>query len=295
MTPLPPPYLDRKKRDVPDLEKIWSFINPMMLYVRHLGFRGNFEKKLAERDPKALELKSQVDAVKNEAKKFMKVKALWQFFEAEAEGNSIHLFETGKTPSQTRVRDSGTWGSRGADPSSGALEAPEVRSEKPLHTFTFPRQKANGLCLSDYVLPSKEGVRDHIAVFVVTAGKGIMEQAQSWKEKGDYLKSHTLQALAIETAEGCAEWLHQRIREDWGFADPTDMTMLARFQARYRGKRYSPGYPACPDLEDQKGIFKLLRPEDIGVHLTEGMMMDPEASVSAFVFSHPQCQYFSTL
>ena len=129
MTPLPPPYLDRKKRDVPDLEKIWSFINPMMLYVRHLGFRGNFEKKLAERDPKALELKSQVDAVKNEAKKFMKVKALWQFFEAEAEGNSIHLFETGKTPSQTRVRDSGTWGSRGADPSSGAMEASEMRNE----------------------------------------------------------------------------------------------------------------------------------------------------------------------
>src|SRR3989338_3446202 len=174
MTPLPPPYLDRKKRDVPDLEKIWSFINPMMLYVRHLGFRGNFEKKLAERDPKALELKSQVDAVKNEAKKFMKVKALWQFFEAEAEGNSIHLFETGKTPSQ----------------SSGALEAPEVRSEKPLHTFTFPRQKANGLCLSDYVLPSKEGVRDHIAVFVVTAGKGIMKQAQSWKEKGEIGRAH---------------------------------------------------------------------------------------------------------
>jgi 5-methyltetrahydrofolate--homocysteine methyltransferase len=71
------------------------------------------------------------------------------------------------------------------------------------------------------------------------------------------------------------------------------MTMLDRFQARYRGKRYSPGYPACPALEDQTGIFKLLRPEEIGVNLTEGFMMEPEASVSALVFHHPDCTYFS--
>jgi 5-methyltetrahydrofolate--homocysteine methyltransferase len=101
-----------------------------------------------------------------------------------------------------------------------------------------------------------------------------------------------LQALAIETAEAAAEWLHRRIREDWGFPDPADMTMLERFQARYRGKRYSFGYPACPRLEDQAGIWKLLRPEEIGVALTEGFMMEPEASVSALVFHHPDCTYF---
>ena len=68
--------------------------------------------------------------------------------------------------------------------------------------------------------------------------------------------------------------------------------MADRFVSRYRGKRYSFGYPACPNLEDQAGIWLLLRPEDIGVHLTEGMMMDPEASVSALVFQHPDCTYF---
>ena len=71
------------------------------------------------------------------------------------------------------------------------------------------------------------------------------------------------------------------------------MTMAQRFTSRYRGKRYSFGYPACPDLEDQAGIWKILKPEEIGVQLTEGFMMDPEASVSALVFQHPDCTYFS--
>ena len=97
----------------------------------------------------------------------------------------------------------------------------------------------------------------------------------------------------IETAEGCAEWIHRRIREDWGFADPSTMTMQERFTSRYRGKRYSFGYPACPNLDDQQGIWKLINPDEIGVQLTEGMMMEPEASVSALVFHHPDCSYFT--
>jgi 5-methyltetrahydrofolate--homocysteine methyltransferase len=79
----------------------------------------------------------------------------------------------------------------------------------------------------------------------------------------------------------------------WGFPDPVRLSMKDRFAARYRGKRYSFGYPACPDLDDQAAIFDLLRPEEIGVRLTDGMMMDPEASVSAIVFHHPDCRYFS--
>jgi 5-methyltetrahydrofolate--homocysteine methyltransferase len=113
------------------------------------------------------------------------------------------------------------------------------------------------------------------------------------KQRGDYFLAHGLQALAIETAEGCAEWLHRRIREDWGIPDPPSMTMQERFTSRYRGKRYSFGYPACPNLDDQQGIWTLLHPEDIGVELTEGMMMEPEASVSALVFQHPDCAYFT--
>ncbi len=255
-------YLDRKVRLVPDLREVWSYINPFMLFGRHMGYRGDFEKHLAAREPKAVELFDEMEEVKNEAATFMKVRAVWQFFEAEAEGESLHLFGAGE--------------------------------EKPLLTWSFKRQKAGDqLCLSDYVLPSKDGKRDHLAVFVVTAGEGIRERAEKAKHDGYYFKSHGLQALAIETAEACAEWLHRRIREDWGFPDPPETTMAQRFTSRYRGKRYSFGYPACPNLEDQAGIWKLLRPEEIGIQLTEGFMMDPEASVSALVFQHPDCAYFS--
>jgi 5-methyltetrahydrofolate--homocysteine methyltransferase len=167
-------------------------------------------------------------------------------------------------------------------------------ASEPLHTFRFKRQLGGDfLCLSDYVLAPKQGKRDHLALFVVSAGEGVRERSEKAKNEGYYLTSHALQALAIETAEACAEWLHRRIREDWGFPDPPEMTMAQRFTSRYRGKRYSFGYPACPDLDDQAPLWKLLRPEEIGVELTEGMMMDPEASVSALVFQHPDCTYFS--
>jgi 5-methyltetrahydrofolate--homocysteine methyltransferase len=254
--------LERKVRLVPDLRDVWSYINPFMLFGRHLGYRGNFEKHLAAREAKAVELYQQMEEVKNEALGYMKVRAVWQFFEAEAEGGAIHLF------------------------------APN--GKEPLHTWQFKRQKGGDqLCLSDYVLDPQGGKRDHVAVLVVTAGEGIRARAEEAKQRGYYFKSHGLQALALETAEACAEWLHRRIREDWGFPDPPEMTMAQRFTSRYRGKRYSFGYPACPDLEDQAGIWKLLRPEEIGVQLTEGFMMDPEASVSALVFHHPDCAYFS--
>src|SRR5712671_6361249 len=254
--------LERKVRLVPDLREVWSYINPFMLYGRHMGFRGDFEKRLEERDPKAVELFESMEEVKKEAAEFMKIRAVWQFFEAEAAGESLHLFAPG--------------------------------GEQALHTFRFPRQgQGDYLCLSDYVLPAQSGQRDHVALFVVTAGEGIRNRAEKAKNEGYYFKSHGLQALAIEAAEGCAEWLHRRIREDWGFPDPPEMTMAQRFTSRYRGKRYSFGYPACPNLEDQAGLWKLLKPEEIGVELTEGFMMDPEASVSALVFHHPDCVYFN--
>jgi len=260
--PIPTPNtLERKLRLVPDLRDVWSYINPFMLYGRHLGFRGDFEKTLANRDPKALELFEGMEEVKKEAAEFMKIRAIWQFFEAEPDGESIHLFSPG--------------------------------AKEPIHTFRFARQRQGDyLCLSDYVLPPQQGRRDHLALFVTTAGEGVRERSEIAKNEGYYFKSHGLQALAIETAEACAEWLHRRIREDWGFPDPPEMTMAQRFVSRYRGKRYSFGYPACPNLEDQAGIWKLLKPEEIHVQLTEGFMMDPEASVSALVFHHPDCTYF---
>lgn len=128
---------------------------------------------------------------------------------------------------------------------------------------------------------------------VVTAGHGVRELSTAWKDQGDYLRSHALQSVALEVAEGLAERVHHMMRDIWGFPDSAQMTMKQRHGARYQGIRVSFGYPACPDLEDQGPLFKLLQPEDIGVELTEGFMMEPEASVSAMVFSHPQAKYFN--
>jgi 5-methyltetrahydrofolate--homocysteine methyltransferase len=262
--PIPPaPCLDRRVREVPHLAEIWSYINPFMLYGRHLGFKGNFEKCLQDRDPKALSLFHEVEEVKRYAASFMRVRAVWRYFEVERDGNAVLLFEPGGTA--------------------------------PIERIVFGRQpKEDGLCLSDYVLdPDDNGRRDHIAAFVVTAGEAIRARSEEAKARGEFFLAHALQALAIESAEGAAEWLHRRIREDWGFPDPPTMTMQERFTSRYRGKRYSFGYPACPNLDDQVILWRLLQPGEIGVELTEGMMMEPEASVSALVFHHPDCAYFT--
>jgi 5-methyltetrahydrofolate--homocysteine methyltransferase len=262
------PDLERHVLEIKDLDEIWSYINPQMLYGKHLGFRGRFKDLLAAGDKKAVELEEKIERVKEECRRgAMHVRVLWQFFEVESSGNQLHIF-AGR------------------------------HSAAPIETFTFPRQrKEEGLCLSDFVLPpitnAGEMQRDHVAMFVTTAGEGIRALAEAAKQQGEYLRSYALQALALETAEAAAEWLHERLRAAWGFADPEGTPRQALFGARYRGKRYSFGYPACPDLESQAGLFELLRPEAIGVELTEGYMMEPEASVSALVFHHPDAAYFS--
>jgi 5-methyltetrahydrofolate--homocysteine methyltransferase len=267
-----PPVEDPERHifEIKDLDEIWSYINPQMLYGRHLGFRGRFEQLLASGDSKAVELEEKVEQIKDECRRgAMHARAVWQFFEVESEENRINVFA-----------------GRG--------------SKDPIETFEFPRQaKPDGLALGDLVLPPIRGergqviMRDHIAVFVTTAGQGIAELAEAAKARGEYLRSYGLQVLALETAEATAEWLHSRLRSEWGFPDPETLSRQALFQGRYRGKRYSFGYSACPDLESQAGLFRLIRPEGIGVQLTEGFMMDPDASVSALVFHHPDATYFS--
>jgi len=252
------------------LDTIWSYINPQMLYGRHLGFKGRFLELLEAGDHKAKEMEAQIEALKEECRAgLMRAAVVWQFFEAEGEGNRIHIF--------------------GGDDRT-----------RPIATFAFPRQrKPDGVSIADLVLPPQRDTqgriirRDTIGIFVTTAGTGIRERADLLRARGEYLKSYALQALALETAEGAAEWIHARMRALWGFPDPSELSRKEIYQAHYRGKRYSFGYPACPDLESQAVLFSLLRPEEIGVELTEGFMMEPEASVSALVFHHPDAAYFS--
>ncbi|WP_338868192.1 methionine synthase [Myxococcus stipitatus] len=269
----PAPDWERHVLTNTPLDHIWKFINPVMLYGRHLGLRSSSralgtpaEAELAktEEGRKALALKEAVEELKGMLRGgLMHARAVFQFFKAGSDGNRVVLFD-------------GVTGREAA-------------------SFEFPRQeREGGLCLADYLRPLENGVpSDNVAMFVVTAGSGIRELSESLKAKGEFLKMHAVQALALETAEGYAELLHTQLRSMWGTPDRQDMTMLERFRAEYSGKRYSFGYPACPRLEDQSKLFAALRPEEIGVQLTDGCMMEPEASVSAIAFHHPQASYFS--
>jgi 5-methyltetrahydrofolate--homocysteine methyltransferase len=254
-----PPDLDRHVlRDIP-LPHVYPYLNLQMLYGKHLGLRGPVVRLLEEGDAKAVELREVVEGLKAEAARegLLRAHAVYRWFRARATGETLTLYGPAGEP-------------------AGA--------------FTFPRQaEGERLCLTDYV---RDDGDDHVALFAVTCGAGVRERAAAWKERGDYLRSHALQALAIECAEATAEWLHARLRTLWGFPDPPELTVADKLKARYRGIRVSFGYPACPELADQATLWRLLRPEEIGVTLTEGFMMDPEASVSALVFHHPAAKYF---
>jgi len=257
--PAPPDLESHVLRQVP-LGQIYPYVNLQMLYGKHLGLRGLVSRLLEEGDPKARELHEVIEALKAEAVRdgLLRADGVYRWFRARAEGETIRLF--------------------GSDSSE-------------VGRFTFPRQPAGErLCLADYV---RDDAEDWVALFAVTCGAGVRELAQRDKEQGAYLRSHALQALAIECAEAFAEMLHARLRTLWGFPDPPDVTIADRIKGRYRGVRVSFGYPACPDLADQATLWRLLRPDaTIGVKLTDGFMMDPEASVSALVFHHPAAKYF---
>ena len=159
--------------------------------------------------------------------------------------------------------------------------------------FTFPRQrKDRHLCIADFFRSTDSGDADYAAFHVVTMGADatVHERELFAADRyHDYLLAH---GLAVEMTEALAEYWHHRIREEWGFVDQDGPTLQGLFRQQYRGSRYSWGYPACPDLEEQVKLVELLDLERIGVHLTEEFQLDPEQTTSAIVVPHPEAKYF---
>ncbi|MFB4163443.1 methionine synthase [Alteribacillus sp. JSM 102045] len=243
------------------------YVNLQMLMGKHLGLQGKVSRLLNEKNEKAVALKEKVDHLMDRAKKenLLKAHGMYRFYPAQSDGNEIFIYN-------------------------------HPEEKKILERFSFPRQpRAPHLCLADFIRPVNSGEMDYVGFLTVTAGEGVREMSAAAKENGDYLFSHLVQAAALELAEGFAERIHQMMRDQWGIPDSPEMTMEERFAAKYQGIRVSFGYPACPELEDQAKLFRLLRPEKIGVQLTDEFMMEPEASVSAMVFAHPEARYFSVL
>jgi 5-methyltetrahydrofolate--homocysteine methyltransferase len=160
--------------------------------------------------------------------------------------------------------------------------------------FTFPRQRRDRhLCLSDFVRPRGGGEIDVVAFHVVTMGNRISEAANELFAKDAYREYLEIHGLSVQLTEALAEYWHARIRSEWGFDGEDSPDLDAIFRQEYRGSRYSFGYPACPDLEDQTQLMGLLRPERIGVELSEEFQLHPEQSTSAIIMHHPEAKYFN--
>ena len=161
--------------------------------------------------------------------------------------------------------------------------------------FTFPRQRRDRhLCLSDFFRPEDSGETDVVAFHVVTMGSHVSEVTCELFARDAYRDYLELHGLSVQLTEALAEYWHARVRAELGFAaeDSGDLSAVLSKQA-YRGSRYSFGYPACPNLEDQAMIMDLLQPGRIGVELSEEWQLHPEQSTSAIIVHHPEAKYFA--
>jgi 5-methyltetrahydrofolate--homocysteine methyltransferase len=160
--------------------------------------------------------------------------------------------------------------------------------------FTFPRQRRDRrLCIADFFRPVSSGEQDVIGMHVVTMGLAASEATARLFADNRYREYLELHGVTVEMAEALAEYWHRRVRQELGIAGDDAADMEDLFDQGYRGSRYSFGYPACPDLEEQTKLFELLQPERIGVELSEEFQLHPEQSTSAIIVHHPEAKYFN--
>ena len=261
--PEPPFWGPRSIARVP-VKALVPYLNERMLYQFHWGFRKDGRTLDEFRAWAHRELRPTLQRILDTAiqQDILVPQAAYGYWKCAAEGNDVILFAE-----------------------DGASEVAR---------FTFPRQnKEGGLCIADFFRDVGDNERDVIGLQVVTMGPRASDAAREWFAENRYRDYLYLHGLSVEMAEAMAEYLHKRIRAELGFAAEEARDIEALFQQGYRGSRYSFGYPACPNLADQRALLALLQAEEIGVSLTEEDQLDPEQSTSAIVVTHPQAKYFS--
>ena len=170
---------------------------------------------------------------------------------------------------------------------------------KRLAKFHFLRQqgdKSDGVnrSLADFIAPKESGLADYIGAFAVTVGHGVEEFAKSFEEANDDYNAIMGKALGDRLAEAFAEYLHHRVRREWGYGRNENLTNDELIREKYRGIRPAAGYPACPDHTEKQLLWKLLEVENYtGIKLTESCAMWPASSVSGLYFAHPEAKYFA--
>ncbi|MBK7934665.1 MAG: methionine synthase [Acidobacteria bacterium] len=262
------PFYGSKVVEIGDLTKVFDFINETALFKGQWQYKQGKSSKEEYAEllkttvyPKFAEIKAQ--AIRE---KLLEAKLVYGYFPCQSSGNDVIIYQEDEKTERMR--------------------------------FTFPRQAVEQrggkkLCLADYFASVDSGKTDVVAFDLVTMGRKASEHSAKLFKSDNYTDYLLFHGLSVESAEALAEMWHKRIREELGI-DENDSPELAKlFHQGYQGSRYSFGYPACPRIEDQTKLFELLRPERIGVELTDEFMLEPEQSTSAIVVHHPDAKYFN--
>jgi 5-methyltetrahydrofolate--homocysteine methyltransferase len=248
-----------------DLDQIYPFINKVALYRGQWQFKQGamsdeeFEHQLEDTvGPIFRRLTQQC-----KAERILQPAVVYGYFPCNSDGNDLIIYSP-------------------------------TDHDREIERFTFPRQSSRKrLCISDFFKDVSTGVKDVVAFHCVTVGKSATEAAHKLYQANQYTEYLYLHGLSVETAEALAELWHKRIRQELGIGNDDSPRTRELFTQKYRGSRYSFGYPACPDMSDQEKLFRLIDPARIGCTLTDNWQIDPEQSTSAIVVHHPEAKYFN--
>lgn len=260
-----PPFWGARVIARAPVDALLPFLNDRMLFQFQWGYRKDGRSledymTWARRELRPV-LKRMLDVCKQQD--VLRPQAVYGYWPANAEGNDVILFDA-----EDHDREVGR--------------------------FTLPRQaREGGLCIADFLRDVSSGQRDVLGMQIVTMGQQVADVAREWFADNRYQDYLYLHGLGVELTEALAEYVHKRIRGELGFGHEDDRDMAKMLQQGYRGSRYSFGYPACPNLEDQHHLLKLLNAEQIGVDFSDEFQLHPEQSTSAIVLHHPQAKYFS--
>ena len=256
-----PPFLGSRVARGLALDDIAAYLNETALFRNQWGFRPeDGENDAAFKDRVRALLREQLARAK--AEQLLVPQVVWGHFAANADGDDLVLFDD---ESRTSER----------------------------HAIPVPASERRAVAVHQRLLPpGLVGEPDWASFMVVTMGARVSEEAPRLFGDDEYQRYLYLHGLGVEMAEALAEYWHRRIREELGFADEDGPTLTGLFRQKYRGGRYSWGYPACPDLEDNAKVVELLEGGRIGVEVSEGFQLDPEQTTTAIVCHHPQAKYF---
>jgi 5-methyltetrahydrofolate--homocysteine methyltransferase len=263
--PIPPPpfWGSRVVHDIP-IENVFAYVNETALFKGQWQFK---QGRTSAEEYQAL-VTGKVRPVYEELKRrceregLLVPRVVYGYFPAQSSGNELIVYD------------------------------PDTRTERA--RFTFPRQPAGKrLCLADYFASVDSGRMDVVAFDLVTVGRRASEYSQELFKRDNYADYLYFHGLSVESAEALAEYWHKHIRQELGIANDDAKDLNKLFRQGYQGSRFSFGYPACPNLEDQTKLFQLIDPSRIDVDLSEEFQLEPEQSTSAIVIHHPEARYFS--